>query len=272
MISCFSVHDPKGPNADDGGDPRDVSDPDEPQSSAGTDSGDVAAASEADAEDEVAKAEARAEAARERLAKLRAAETGSADDAQSVEQRPAKGIRKRLRSRRPGLPRRPGWLRRPSRKTIAVGVGIVLASTSVAATGYMLWQHHTAVHNRQLAAELNAAARQGIMAFMSIDPDHAKEDVQRAIDASTGDQKNQLSVLSPLIVNKAEETKVGTKVTIEAVAVQSLSDNSGVVLVAAKTTPTGPDNAKPPPALFRLSVNMDRDDGQLKMSKIEFLR
>jgi Mce-associated membrane protein len=50
-----------------------------------------------------------------------------------------------------------------------------------------------------------------------------------------------------------------------------LSDNSGVVLVAAKTAPTGPDNAKPPPALFRLSVNMDRDGGQLKMSKVDFL-
>ena len=136
----------------------------------------------------------------------------------------------------------------------------------------MLWQHHTAVHNRQLAAEFNAAARQGITVLMSIDPDHAKEDVQRMIDASTGEQKNTLSVLSALIVKKAEETKVGSKVTVEAVAIESLSENSGVVLVAAKTDATGPDNAKPPSALFRLSVNMDRDGGQLKMSKVDFLQ
>ncbi|ELR83721.1 hypothetical protein W7U_00735 [Mycobacterium sp. H4Y] len=245
-----------------------MTDPGEPQSSAGTGGGNVAAASD-DPEDEVAKAEARAEAARQRLLRLRGtAETGGADDdAQDVEQGPTK--RKRLRLRGRGRPR---WLRRPGRKAIVVTVGSALASASLAATGYMLWQHHIAVHNRQLAAEFSAAARQGITAFMSIDPAHAKEDVQRSIDASTGDQKDQLSVLSPLMVNKAEETKVGTKVTVEAVAVQSLSDNSGVVLVAAKTTPTGPDNARPPPALFRLSVNMDRDGGQLKMSKIEFLR
>ncbi|OBE92057.1 hypothetical protein [Mycobacterium sp. 852002-10029_SCH5224772] len=267
------MHDPEGLNADDCGDPRDVTDPDEPQSSAGADSG-VAAPSETDAEDEVAKAEARAEAARVRLLRLRgAAETGATDDdAEEVEQRPAKSTRKRLRLRRRGRLRRPGWLRRPRRKTVAVGVGIVLFSTSAAASGYMLWQHHIAVHNRQLAAEFSGAARQGITAFMSIDPEHAKEDVQRTIDASTGDQKNQLSVLSTLIVQKAEETKIGTTVSIEAVAVESLSDNSGVVLVAAKTIPTGPDNAKPPPALFRLSVNLDRDGGQLKMSKVDFLR
>lgn len=244
MISSLSVHNPDGPDAD---------------------------LSDVDPEDEVAKAEARAEAARARLESLRGeAETGDSDsDTLAVEQ-PATPTRKRRRLLR--RPRRPRWLRRPARRTVAAGIGIVLFSTSVAATGYMLRQHHTAVHNRQLAAEFSVAARQGITAFMSIDPAHAKDDVQRAIDASTGDQKNQLAVLSPLIVNKAEETKVGNKVTIEAVAVQSLSDNSGVVLVAARTDPFGPDNVKPPPALFRVSVDMDRDGGQLKMSKVDFLR
>jgi Mce-associated membrane protein len=273
VISSFSVHDPDGPNADHCDDPADVTDPDEPQSRSGVGSGAEAGVPEADTEDEVAKAEARAEAARARLLRLReAAETGDADDdaaSQDVEQRPAKSTRARLRlPRRPGRPR---WLRRPGRKTVAAGVGIVLASACLGASGYMVWQHHTAVHNRQLAAEFTAAARQGITAMMSIDPDHAKEDVQRMIDASTGEQKNTLSVLSTLIVKKAEDSKVGSKVTVEAVAVESLSDNSGVVLVAAKTAPTGPDNAKPPPALFRLSVDMTRDGGQLKMSKVDFL-
>nr|WP_156623776.1 hypothetical protein [Mycobacterium sp. 852002-40037_SCH5390672] len=242
---------------------------DETQSAANT----AAPISKVDTEDEVAEAEARAAAARERLLKLRGtAETGDANaDADQIdEQRPAKSTRARLRlPRRPGRPR---WLRRPGRKTVAAGVGMVLFSASLGATGYMVWQHHIAMHNRQLAAEFSAAARQGITAFMSIDPDHAKEDVQRTIDASTGDQKDQLAVLSTLMVKKAEDTKVGTKVTIEAVAVESLSDNSGVVLVAAKTDPIGPDNAKPPPALFRLSVNLDRDGGRLKMSKVDFLR
>lgn len=244
MISSLSVHNPDGPDAD---------------------------LSEVDAEDEVAQAESRAEAARARVESLRGvAETEDSDDAaQDVEQDPEETARKRIRLlRRPGRPRR---LRRPKRNAVAAAIGAVLFSTSIAATGFMLWQHHIEVHNRQLTAEFSAAARQGITALMSLDPAHARGDVQRAIDASTGDQKNQLSVLSTLIVKNAEDTKVGNKVTIEAVAVQSLSDNSGVVLVAAKTDPIGPDNAKPPPALVRLSVNMDRDGGQLKMSKVEFL-
>lgn len=261
MISCFSVHDPEGPDVDRCDDP-DV-----------TNSGAVTPASETDTEDEVAKAEVRAEAARARLARLRqAAEPGDADDddgSRDAEQRPAKPTRKRLRL--PPRPGRPRWLHRPGRKSIAVGVGIVLASASLGASGYMLWQHHTALHERQLAAEFTSAARQGITTLMSIDPDHVKEDVQRMIDASTGDLNSQLSVMSALMVKKAEDSKVGSKVTVEAVAVESLSDNSGVVLVTAKTDATGPDNAKPPPALFRLSVSMDRDGGQLKISKVDYL-
>nr|WP_201263603.1 hypothetical protein [Mycobacterium montefiorense] len=245
---------------------------DEPQSRSGVDADAAARTSETDTPDEVVEAEARADAARARVVGLRrAAETEDADDAESrdAKQHTAKSIRRRLRlPRRPGRPR---WLRRPGRKAIAVGAGIVVASASLGASGYMVWQHHTAVHNRQLAAEFTAAARQAVSALMSIDPDHAKESVQRMIDTSTGDQKNQLSVLSLLIVKKAEESKVGSNVTVEAVAVESLSENSGVVLVAVKTAPFGPDNAKPPPALFRLNVNMDREGGQLKMSKVDFL-
>jgi len=254
MISSFSVHDP-----------GDVTDPDEPQSGSGVDSGTEAP------DDEVARAEARADAARARLERLRqAAETEDDGDAIDVEQHPGRLGRWRRRwLHRPGRPR---WLHRPGRKAVAVGVGIVLGSASLGTTGYMVWQHHSSVHKRQLAHEYAAAARQTVTTLMSIDPNHAKEDVQRMIDASTGDLKNQLSVMSALMVKQAEDSKVGGKTTVEAVAVESVSDNSGVVLVAAKSDATGPDNAKRPPALWRLSVNIQRDGGQLKMSKVDFLQ
>jgi Mce-associated membrane protein len=233
VISSFSVHDPERPDAD-------------------------------AAEDEVAEAEARAEAARARLSRLREAAESGDTASEDVEQSPTRRWLRR--------PSRPRWLRRPTRKAVAAGVGVVLASASLGASVYMVWQHHTAAHQRQLAAELTVAARQGITALMSIDPDHAKRDVQRMLDASTGELNGQLSAMSALMVKKAEDTKVGSKVTVEAVAVESLGDNSGVALVAAKTDATGPDNAKPPPALFRLSVSMDRDGGQLKISKVDYLQ
>ncbi|OMC45246.1 hypothetical protein A5745_15330 [Mycobacterium sp. IS-2888] len=249
-----------------------MTDPDEPQSRPGVDSGAEAPPSQADIEDEVAQAEARAEAARARLERLRRAAETTDDDAypDDVERRPGKLLRWRRRLLR--RPARPRWLRRPGRKTVAVGVGVVLASASLGASGYMVWQHHAITHKRQVAADFTAAARQAVTALMSIDPNHARDDVQRMIDASTGDLKTQLSAMSALMVKKAEDSKVGSKVTVEAVAVESMSDNSGVVLVVAKSDATGPDNVKPPPALWRMSVNLNRDGGQFKMSKVDYLQ
>ena len=229
----------------------------------------------AEAEDEVSRAEARAEAARVRAAQLRRqAEADSSDQSDTVEDAEAKDSEAdetepaRARARR----WKPRWVRRPARKTVGVGVGIVLASASLAASGYMVWQDRTIVHKRQLAPEFAAAARQGVTTLMSIDPNHAKEDIQRSINASTGDLKAQLEARSALMAQQAEESKVVSKVTVEAVGVESVEDNSGVALVSAKSDVTNPDNTKRPPMLWRISVTIQRDGGQLKMSGVDFLQ
>jgi Mce-associated membrane protein len=212
-----------------------------------------------EAEDEVARAEARAEAARARVTRLRrAAETEEAKDdgavPRAVKQRATKSPRSRLR------------------KAVAVGAATVLACASLAASGYMVWQHYTITHNRQLAAEFAGAARQGVTTLMSMDPQHARDDIQRLIDSCTGQLKTQLEAESSLIAKSAEDSKAVSKVMVEAVAVESLTDNSAVVLVAAKSDVTNADNTKRPPAIWRISVNVEREGGQLKMSKVDFLQ
>lgn len=258
---------PEAPDADHCDDPGDMTDPDGPHPRSATGSGAETPISVAEAEDEAARAEARAEAARARVIRLRrAAETADAkddDDAtpRAVDQRATKSFRSRL-----------WWLRRPGRKAVAVGAAIVLACGSLGASGYMVWQHHAIMHKRQLAQEYAAAARLGVTTLMSIDAHHANEDIQRIIDASTGQLKDQLSVMASLLVKQAEDSKVSSKVTVQAVAVESVADNSAIVLVSAKSDVTEPDNTKRPPALWRLSVNINRDGGQLKMSKVDFLQ
>ena len=79
--------------------------------------------------------------------------------------------------------------------------------------------------------------------------------------------------MSTLMVKQAEDAKVSSKVTVEAVAVESLSDNSAsracggeIRCHRCRITPNRP------PVLWRLSVSIDRDGGQLKMSKVDFLQ
>jgi Mce-associated membrane protein len=217
-----------------------------------------APASLAEAEEQLSRAEARAEAARARAAELRRRAEGGAETA-----KPAS-----TRLRRWRLPR----LHRPTRKGVGVSAAIVLMVASLAATGFMVWQHYALVREQRHAAQFAATARQGITTLMSLDADHAMQSVQRTIDVTTGALKSQFEATASYLVKNAQEAKVSTKATVEDVAVESMTENSAVVLVVAKSETINPDKSKRPSVFWRISVNIDRDGNQLKMSKLEFVQ
>lgn len=230
-----------------------------------------APASLAEAEQEVIRAESRAEAAKARAAELRqqaeanSDETSDAaagtDDVDQTESAPG-------RWRRWRAPRVP----RPSRKAVGISTATAVISASLIATGYMVWQHYALLREQRHTAEFAAVARKGVATLMSIDPDHAAQSVERTIDLTTGALKSQLQATEVFMVKNAQEAKVTTTASVEAAAVESMTDNSAVVLVVAKSETTNPDKSKRPTVFWRISVNIDRDGGQLKMSKLDFVQ
>ncbi|MGC1739471.1 hypothetical protein [Mycobacterium sp.] len=222
------------------------------------------------AEDELIRAEERAEAARARAAELRReAEADSSEQSEPTENADvaeSKPEASRLR-------RRWRWrLRRPTRTTVGVGTAIVLICASLATSGYIVWQHRTLVQQRQHAAEFAAAAREEVATLMSIDPAHAVENLQHTIDDTTGALKSQLEATSSYMAKNAQDAQVTTKATVQDAAVESMTDNSAVVLVVAKSDTINPDKSVRPPVFWRLSVNIDRDGDRLKMSKLDFVK
>jgi Mce-associated membrane protein len=222
-----------------------------------------APASLAEAEDELSRAEARAEAARARAeaARARAAELRRQAEDGAGEAKPSTA-KSHWSSRLP----------RPTRKSVSVGTAIVLIAASLGASGYFAWQHYALMREQRHAAEFAAAARQGVATMMSLDADHATESMQRTIDVTTGALKSQLESTSSYVAKNAQDAKVTTKATVQDVAVESMTDNSAVVLVVAKSDTINPDKSKRPPVFWRLSVNIDRDGGQLKLSKLDFVQ
>jgi Mce-associated membrane protein len=136
----------------------------------------------------------------------------------------------------------------------------------------MVWQHYALLREQRHAAQFAAAARQGVTTLMSLDADHAAESVQRTIDVTTGALKSQFEATASYLVKNAQDAKVTTKATVEDVAVESMTDNSAVVLVVAKSDTINPDKSKRPTVFWRISVNIERDGGQLKMSKLDFVQ
>ncbi len=106
---------------------------------------------------------------------------------------------------------------------------------------------------------------------MSLDYNKAKEDVQRIIDNSTGQFKTDFQSTAEDFINVAVESKAITETTVTGTAVESMTDDTATVIVAASSRVTNAAGAKQEPRAWRLSVNLARDGGQLKLAKVEFV-
>jgi Mce-associated membrane protein len=148
---------------------------------------------------------------------------------------------------------------------------VILIATSAAAAGAVWWQHRETAQNQQRSAEFAAAARQGVVNLMSLDYSTAKDDVGRLINNTTDDFRKDLESTRDDFIKVVQDSKVSTTCTVNATAVQSMSVDSAIVLVAATSDVTNTAGAKHDPRTWRLGVTITRDGDQLKMSKVEFV-
>jgi Mce-associated membrane protein len=168
---------------------------------------------------------------------------------------------------------RPRWLRWPSAKLLALAAAAGLICASVAVTVVMLLHHHQVVREQQRAAEFSAAARQSVVTMMTIDPATVQQNIKDVIANSTGKFKSALEAgEADELVKGAQQSKVSIKATVQSVAVESMTENSAKVLVAATSEGTTADNTKLPVASWRISLTMSRENGQVKTSEFEFVR
>ena len=211
------------------------------------------------AEAEAVAAEEVAAAARARALELRGATATATDQASESEPDDAANATR---------PRR--W-RRPRLATVLASIAMVVTCALVAASGYLLWHHHRVGEEQQRRAEFAAAARQAVVTLMSIDGAKAEEDVQRIIDSSTGQFRDDFQSSAKEFVDVAKESKSVTTASVKASAVESMSGDSAVVLVTAATTISNTAGANQQPRTWRISVDVVRDGGQIKMAKVDFV-
>lgn len=171
------------------------------------------------------------------------------------------------RHKRPRL----GAVRHIRRRTAGAAVAAIVLCAGLGSSGYMMWRHHDVTAKQHREAEFVAAARQGVTTLTSLDFNHAADDVKRVLDDSTGAFRNDFQSRADDFAKVIQQSKVATQGRVDAAAVQSMTDDSAVVLVAATSEVTNSAGAKQEPRAWRLSVTVERVDGQLKMSKVEFV-
>jgi Mce-associated membrane protein len=168
-------------------------------------------------------------------------------------------------------PARRRRFKRPGLKAIAAALVVVLSLGLLGVSAWMMWQHRQTVAEQQRSAEFAAAARQGVVTLMSLNFSHAKDDVQRIIDNTTGDFKKDFEGQAGDFTKVAQDSKVITEATVNSTAVQSMTRDTATVLVAVTTRVSNVASKEQAPRPWRLSVDVARDGGQIKLAKVEFV-
>jgi Mce-associated membrane protein len=161
-------------------------------------------------------------------------------------------------------------LRRRGRTALVAAATAVIVA-SIGGGGFAAWQHHQVTEKNRRTAEYTAAARQGIVALTSLDFNRARDDVQRILDNSTGSFHDDFQGRADDFTKVIQQSQVSTEGKVDAAAVESMTNDSAVVLVAATSQVTNAAGAKQEPRVWRLSVTVSRVGEQLKMSKVEFV-
>lgn len=183
------------------------------------------------------------------------AKAGAADEAR------AQGRVRRLRAKLAADPRR----------TALRAAAVLVIAAALGTSGFLGYQHREAAAQERREAEFAAAAKQGVIALTTLNFSAAAADVQRVLDNSTGPFLADFQNRSADFTSVIEQSQVSTEGTVNAVAVESMTDDSAVVLVAATSKVTNSGGAQQEPRAWRLSVTVQREGDALRMSKVEFV-
>jgi Mce-associated membrane protein len=156
-------------------------------------------------------------------------------------------------------------------KVLAAALAVACTCALITLSVLMVINHRHQTAEQSRRAEFAAAGRQSVVTLMSLDFNTAKDDVQRIIDNSTGQFRDDFKNQADDFIKVAQDSKVITEVTANSVGVESMTNDKAVVLVSATSRVTNAAGAKQEPRSWRLSVDLQRDGGQIKMSKVEFV-
>ena len=259
---------------------------DKPQDSAKAKSDALALAEQAEAEAAEAEALAAAARARARAIQLRREAQAAEDEAQAAEARAegddtadaaeeaeaAEDSEEAAEAETPEAPEPAAKRSRVPSLSVGLKAAAVVAIIGLLAfSGWMIYQHHNTVQERQRAATYVATARQGVVNLTSLDYNKAKEGVQRVLDIATGEFKDDFQRRAEDFASVVKDSKAVTEGTVAATAVESMNKDSAVVLVLGNERVTNIAGAKEEPRTFRFRVTVVHDGGDLKVSKVEFV-
>lgn len=164
---------------------------------------------------------------------------------------------------------RSGELPAPVRSAIVLTLVIVGAMTGL--VGWLGYRDYRSHQTQTERSQFLPAAKQVAVNLTTIDWHHAEADVQRILDTTTGQLHDDFNNRSkPLIdiVKQVHATNVGT---VTAAGLESQDRDTAQALVVASVQGSDANAPDQTPREWRLRLFVQRVDGRVKASKMEFV-
>lgn len=152
----------------------------------------------------------------------------------------------------------------------AIALGLVIVAL-LAVLGWLLFERAAAGDRDARRQAYIDTAEQTMLNLTTIDPDTAKEDVEKILAGASGDFKAEFSGREDPFVSIVKEADVTMVGKIVGSALEGESGNTAKVLVSVRADVTAADGSDDGARNFRMRVTVTDDDGTLTASKVEFV-
>ncbi|MFD6158984.1 hypothetical protein ACFWF7_07435 [Nocardia sp. NPDC060256] len=177
----------------------------------------------------------------------------------------AKGVPTDAQDAEPERTARGAW------RTIGAVAAAVLVLALLVGAGFAGMKVRSIDARDERRGEYEQTARQAILNLTTIRADSAKADIDRILSVASGQFKNEFDGRVDPFMNIVQQAKVVSNGEIIDAALESDSDDSASVLVAAKQSLTNAGQQGEQTRFYRFRVTVSRGDSGMTVSKVEFV-
>lgn len=157
----------------------------------------------------------------------------------------------------------------PLRFGLVVGTAFIVALAALC--GWLGYQANQARQDVHLRALLVQVAKQGAVNLTTIDYEHAESDVERILDSATGAFRADFQNRSAPFIDVVKQAKSKSEGTVTEAGLEALTGEQGQVLVSVTVTTTSDGKPDEQPRYWRMRMTVTRQDGDAKVSNVEFV-
>lgn len=159
----------------------------------------------------------------------------------------------------------------PSRRLAITIVASCVAIVVLVAAGGVLWYLRAQHDTRTRDTAITAAARNEVVALLTLTPGKEKETLDQVLAGATGGWRQEFAAKSDQFTQVVSTGKVQSQATISASAIQSTSDDRATVLVSASAVIRNSSSPQGYPGVYRVLLVLEHQNDRWLVSDLQFV-